>query len=200
VLEEAMLLRRIARRSGLDGNPLRRRSDRLEAWLVMVLLAGVVLGGPPLAWQVGEVAYDHAARASELDRRHRFPVGAVLVEDSVRRSGTATDRAQPQSTRVRARWTGPDGTPGDGVVNAEVGAKAGSVVVIWTNEHGAVTQPPVERYPSTDALVAGLLTMFVLAAGGRCLLLVVRVRLNRRRMERWQTQWTLVEPVWSGRR
>jgi hypothetical protein len=38
---------RLARALGLDGNPLRRASDRAEAWLRIGLLAVFLIAGPP---------------------------------------------------------------------------------------------------------------------------------------------------------
>src|SRR5260370_8544124 len=40
---------RLARRMGLGRNPLRRRTDRIEAWVSAGLLAAFLIGAP-LAW------------------------------------------------------------------------------------------------------------------------------------------------------
>jgi hypothetical protein len=48
--------------------------------------------------------------------------------------------------------------------------------------------------------MAGFATALALLALIACLRLVVRNRLNKRRLAGWQTEWTLIEPRWSGRR
>jgi hypothetical protein len=48
---------RLARTLGLDGNPLRRGSDRAEAWLRIGLLAVFLIAGPLVALGTGGWAY-----------------------------------------------------------------------------------------------------------------------------------------------
>jgi len=48
---------RLARALGLDRNPLRRASDRAEAWIRIALLAVFLIAGPIAALSVGGSAY-----------------------------------------------------------------------------------------------------------------------------------------------
>ena len=48
---------RLARALGLDGNPLRRASDRAEAWIRIGLLAVFLIAGPVAASAAGGWAY-----------------------------------------------------------------------------------------------------------------------------------------------
>jgi len=48
---------RLARALGLDGNPLRRASDRAEAWIRIGLLAVFLIAGPMVALGAGGWAY-----------------------------------------------------------------------------------------------------------------------------------------------
>lgn len=48
---------RLARVLGLDGNPLRRASDRAEAWIRAGLVAIFLIVGPLAALHVGRLAY-----------------------------------------------------------------------------------------------------------------------------------------------
>ena len=54
---------RLARALGLDSNPLRRASDRAEAWIRIGLLAVFLIAGPMVASVAGGWAY-HAANAA----------------------------------------------------------------------------------------------------------------------------------------
>ena len=57
--------KRLARALGLDGNPLRRASDRAEAWIRIGLLAVFLIAGPLVALGAGHRAY-HAGMAGVL--------------------------------------------------------------------------------------------------------------------------------------
>jgi hypothetical protein len=54
---------RLARILGFDGNPLRRASDRAEAWIRVSLLAAFLIAGPLAALGAGHWAY-HAGIAA----------------------------------------------------------------------------------------------------------------------------------------
>jgi hypothetical protein len=76
-----MLAGRIARRVGVDRNPLRRRSDRVEAWLTLAMVVMILVAGPLAAWRAADAAYRDSTRALERDQQHRFEVPATLAED-----------------------------------------------------------------------------------------------------------------------
>jgi hypothetical protein len=191
-------MNRLARRVGLDRNPLRRRSDRIEAWLAVALAAAVVLCGPVLIWWVGATAYRSSLAAAEREHTQLFQVDAVLLEDA---DGLAYVRGENGEWPVpaRARWTAPDGARRTGKIVTESAAAAGTVVVIWTDVHGNLVDPSNAVTPPGAALGAGLATALALAAVHASLLLVIRRTLHRRRMASWELEWTVVEPRWSSR-
>jgi hypothetical protein len=190
---------RLTRRVGLDRNPLRRRTDRMQAWLALALASAVILCGPLLIWWVGATAYRSALAAAERERAQWFQVDAVLLEDT---DGLAYVRGEDGAWPVpaQARWTAPDGAQRTGKVVTESAAAAGTVVVILTDVHGDLVDPSNSPSPSGAALGAGLATALALAAVHASLLLVIRRTLSRRRMASWELEWTVVEPRWSSRR
>jgi hypothetical protein len=190
---------RLARRIGLDRNPLRRRTDRVEAWIRLVLAFAVALCGPVLVCWVGAVAYRSAHAAAEHEREHLFAVDAVLLEDTV---GLAYVRGEDGvwPVSVMARWTAPSGGRRTGKVVTESAGAAGTVVVIWTDARGDVADTTNSLSPSGAALGAGIATALGIAAVHASVLLVIRRSLNRRRMVSWQLEWAVVEPRWSSRR
>ena len=71
---------RLARALGLDRNPLRRASDRAEAWIRIALLAVFLIAGPIAALSVGGIGVsrgDHrglgAGRPGRPRQRDRAP-------------------------------------------------------------------------------------------------------------------------------
>jgi hypothetical protein len=57
---------RLARALGLDGNPLRRASDRAEAWIRVGLLAVFLIAGPIAAVTAGGWAYHAGVTAARV--------------------------------------------------------------------------------------------------------------------------------------
>jgi hypothetical protein len=57
---------RLARALGLDGNPLRRASDRAEAWIRIGLLAVFLIAGPLAALGAGGWAYHAGITAAQV--------------------------------------------------------------------------------------------------------------------------------------
>jgi hypothetical protein len=93
---------RISRRLGYDHNPLRRRSDRIQAWLLPAAVGAFLILGPLLAalaiwWAHGQnTATRHAQRSW-----HSVP--AVLLASAP--GPLMTDNgANSWLVRVPARW------------------------------------------------------------------------------------------------
>jgi hypothetical protein len=59
-------LRRLARALGLDRNPLRRATDRAEAWIRVGLLAVFLIAGPMAALGAGHWAYHARITAAQV--------------------------------------------------------------------------------------------------------------------------------------
>jgi hypothetical protein len=165
-----------------------------------LLVAVVLLVEPFVVWRTSEAAYRSEVAAFERDRRQeRFKVNAVLLADAAAYFHVDGDAAATQDP-VPARWTAPDGTPRTGKVVPSGLVPAGSVAVIWTDAHGDRTDPLASAHPTGMAVATGLMMALSLGIGSVCLLLVLRRRLNKRRMAEWQMEWLFIEPRWSGRR
>src|SRR4051794_22595803 len=190
---------RIARRVGVDRNPLRRRSDRLEAWLTLAMVLVILVAGPLAAWRAANAVYRDSARAAERDRLHRFQVSATLVENVPVLAQGYGDVGATEAF-AQARWISPDGAARSGPVPAPPGQRAGTRVAVWTDVHGGPVGPPVGHHPATNALAGGIVAILGVLAAAIGVLMAVHWRIQRRRMDEWQVGWMFVEPVWSGRR
>ncbi|MFH8470427.1 hypothetical protein [Streptomyces sp. NPDC017991] len=168
-------------------NPLRRRSDRIEAWTL--LTAGL------LALLVGTLAGLWATRSVELglarERVEWRPVTALLTE---RAPGTASGSEQ---VWAEVRWSVADGSTHEGQTRVDPGSAAGTRVTVWSDLQGRlVTRPATQAQASLRAGLIGVLVgataTLVPLAGGR----LVTGRLERRRLDRWDTEWERVGPQW----
>jgi hypothetical protein len=175
-------------------NPLRRRADIVEAWVVLAVWAVVAVGGT-----VAGLVTAHAAdEAFDRQRAERYSLNGVLLTDvprSLEGPGATSDKAA-----ARVRWTDRDGSVHTDGTLVDTGRKAGSGVVVWTDGRGGiVTEPPSPVEAAVEAgvlAIAAALTLAGLAFGGGAL---ARWRLDRRRVERWGRQWELIGPQWSHR-
>ncbi|WP_349345301.1 Rv1733c family protein [Streptomyces rapamycinicus] len=173
-------------------NPLRRRSDVIEAWVVLVTGLVMAVGGPVAGVAAG-TAVDASLRQERADR-HRVP--AVLKEDAPVAQPAADGSATGQ-VRAIVRWTGPDGAVHTGTARVHDGSKAGTATEIWTDDRGRMVQrpptpsrsPPARCSPGRPAAGVGAVS---LAGRG-----VARWRLDRARTREWGRAWAEVGPRWS---
>lgn len=169
-------------------NPLRRRVDVLEAWLVLAVWTLIAVGGT-LAGTVTALAADGVFARQ---RAERTAVHAVLLTD------TPAAAANSYRTRAKVRWTDHDGSVHTGTALVNNGKNAGADVTVWTDtQDDLVTEPPSREAAAVEAGLLG--TAAALAVAG----LVVgawggtRWWLDRRRIDEWGTEWDLVGPQWG---
>jgi hypothetical protein len=170
-------------------NPLRRRSDIAEAWLVLLTAVVMVVAAPVVAL-VATHSLDQALQrlAREEDRaRHRTV--AVLLDDPSWQAAWGVEGDSHAFARVR--WRAPDGTVRQDRARVETSKHLGQTTRIWTDARGHLTAPPLT--PGQAHLRARLAGVAI--GGTVCLLLlsariaVVR-RLDQTRMSEWDTALT----------
>jgi hypothetical protein len=176
-------------------NPLKRRSDVVEAWAG--LAAGVVMAvGAPISG----IAAAHSMHDSIIQQnqdRHR--VSATLTHDAPGVATTRAEGANPDRVRAPVQWHDASGRTHSAHVTVAPGAKAGTTTPVWVDGRQQVTEPPLDAVQATvqtDIIGAG-------AAGGFCVAALaahrlVRLDLDRRRSRQWQREWEKVGPQWSG--
>jgi hypothetical protein len=191
---------RLARVLAVDGNPLRRASDRAEAWIRAGLLAVFLAAGPAAALAAGHWASSAAgAGAGAPPTAHLRAVEAVLLQPAMTGAGPAA-AGRDGRVWVRARWEDADVSAATVEVPAPAGAPAGAVVTVWLDASGRIAgSPEPARSPGAAVLAA----MVALAAVGLALLAVLRLTqlfLNWRRLAAWEAAWRSVGPRWTGHR
>ncbi|MER8015093.1 hypothetical protein ACIQ7S_17105 [Streptomyces griseoluteus] len=173
-------------------NPLRRRADVVEGWV----LVGVWL----LTLLAGTAAGLTAARTVEHDlareRAAAHPMVAYVVAHAPGRSGARGWAAERVWTEVR--WTAPDGSRRTGQVRVTPGAASGAPVAVWTDGRGRLANRPAT--PTEAAVRAAFIATLaataaaaVPCAAGRRLL----ARLERHRLARWDSEWSRLGPQWG---
>ena len=96
-------LTRLARALGLDRNPLRRATDRAEAWIRVGLLAVFLIAGPMAALGAGHWAYHAGITAGRVPAAPAHRVKPAALQ------GIPTTTDPPwvgQGSRAGVRWEG----------------------------------------------------------------------------------------------
>lgn len=185
---------RFRRWAGLDGNSLRRRSDRLQAWARLTGLA-LVIGGLVFTGIAAHNTYTDDVALQHANAKVGYRVtGQVL---------SATDaQVSPDGSvlrgMVRVSWRDRTGHQRVQLLIAPVGAKAPrGKIPVWVDARGhASTSPPNAGRPITAAALAAVLGTGLTVTSTVLLYLLAMIPVERRRLAEWQREWTVVEPGW----
>ncbi len=193
-------LARCACRLGFDRNPLRRRTDRIEAVIRLATVILLLVTVPIAAIVAGREADQLTLRQAHAQQAAEHEVTAVLLQRA-QATGGPDPYTSVQLTYVLARRQPPGQPPRAGQVLAPAGAPAGSTVAVWIDASGAIASPPPDhREIAGDVCVAAIIASMV-----AILLLLesnalARRVLDRRRLNAWDAEWRATGPLWSGRR
>ncbi|MEU8504490.1 hypothetical protein AB0C40_07090 [Streptomyces brevispora] len=184
-------------------NPLRRATDRREAWVALVAFVLLVLAAPALGWLFGSRADDTLQETVRAQQARSHLTTAVVVRRAtgarhfVADPEISTDRAA--LTTVSARWQAPDGTARSATVTtASRNTAPGARVRIWTDRDGQPTLRPMDAPTAhTHAVLAGfgaaMLVALLIEAGRR----LIVWRMVQQRYERLDRAWAEAGPDWG---
>ncbi|WP_043263405.1 hypothetical protein [Streptomyces sp. CT34] len=182
-------------------NPVRRRTDRTEAWIALAAALLIVLGAPAAGWFAGRAAHGALLEAVRRQHRERYPVWATAGRPVSR----PTAHPDPETTsqhaarlRTVARWTGRDGSTHTAEIATPRSREPGARFRIWTDGRGRIVPRPMdEGAAATHAVLAGLAVAGaaggLVEAGRR---LAVR-QLMVRRFRRWDAAWERAGQDWG---
>lgn len=185
---------RIVIRLGLDGNPLRRRIDKISV-LSMAGLLAVFLAVAPVASVAVAHAVARAATAEEHGQRTWRQVPAVLEQAATAPPG---EYYGGYGSWTLARWRTPAGRPMAGMIAAPAGAALGSRVPIWITGSGRWAGIPLTRASAQVRVVLAVVaTTIMLAMALFWIAIVVWRWLDWRRIAGWEASWNTVGPQWT---
>ncbi|MEU6139730.1 hypothetical protein ABZ848_05130 [Streptomyces sp. NPDC047081] len=183
-------------------NPLRRRSDLVEAWVALVALVLILVAAPVIGSLVGGVAEDALQQSVRDQRAARHQVTATVVR-KLNRSPLDTDPETSSSrdlrSRVLADWTAPDGTHQHGAALADLRSPhSGDHFRIWTDGHGRIVARPLDSATATThAVLAGFGAAMLTAGFVEGTRRMIVWRMVRRRYARWDQAWDKAGPDWG---
>jgi hypothetical protein len=180
-------------RLGLDGNCLRRRTDRIAAFATVGLIVVFLVVTPIVDIFAGHWAY-RWSMSQQRDQQSWRAVTAVLLQKApVEPSGF-----DASGSWTVARWTPPGGHARSGAISVPAGTPAGSRVRIWLDSSGRWAGLPLGRQTVVVRVVMAIMgTTLVLAAAAITVASVGLWLLDRRRMAGWEADWNAVGPQWT---
>jgi hypothetical protein len=177
----------------LGRNALRRPVDRIEAAVIICLVAAFLTVAVAAACFAGHICQSQRAAAARLR-----PAAAVLSQP-----GPVATSPVPAA---RARWPLPNGTEHSGTLTTVTApaignAPAGTSVQLRLDRSGKPLVPP----PSLgDTIFTALLVGIIPTAGATVVLILsyrlCRMVLDRHRLARWESAWEATGPRWTSRR
>ncbi|GAA3506143.1 hypothetical protein GCM10019016_132580 [Streptomyces prasinosporus] len=180
-------------------NPLRRRSDVIEAWTVSAVAVLVCVGAPLVGAVVARWAHDEARATAAEQRADRHRVRAEVVGGPA--GAPSSSRAGEQRVpRATVRWTEPGGGRRTALARVPAGTRRGDVVHVWFDSRGRDVPPPVDSATVWQhGIGMGVCAAGVSAAGVLLVHRAVRETMLRRRLAEWERAWARTEPEWTRR-
>jgi hypothetical protein len=175
-------------------NPLKRRVDAVESWVVLAAWALTVLAGV-VAGLATARSVEHGMARERVEWR---PVVALLTEQVPGSSEGRSETSSGERVWAKVRWAADDGSSHTGQARVWPGSGVGTPVTVWTDPQGhLVTKPATASEARLRASLigglAGVCAATIPFIGGRAL----RSRLESRRIDQWDTEWARFGPLWG---
>ncbi|MEU9336015.1 hypothetical protein AB0D49_23025 [Streptomyces sp. NPDC048290] len=164
-------------------NPLRRRTDRIEARITLALLLLVPPLGCAALVAAGDTAQRHYRAVAEREARTRHQVTAVVI-----------GAAPPAEVRL----TAPDGRTRTVLTAVPPGRTAGDTVRVWVSSDGTPTGPPMPAGEIRSRAVGwAMLAFLTVALLGYAVHAIAVLALRWRNLAAWDARWAETAPRWT---
>ncbi|MFB7506557.1 Rv1733c family protein [Streptomyces broussonetiae] len=178
-------------------NPLRRHSDVVEAWTVLVVAVLLFVVAPLVGVAAGLRAHDQASALAARARAARHEARAQVIGDPPRRV-SAAEGVRQSPYRAQVRWTEPGKGTRTAWARVPAGTRIGDTVSVWFDGQGRAVAPP----PNGTAVWQHAVTIGVCAAGGAAAVVLFGHAMERRialrhRMAEWEREWAQTGPRWN---
>ncbi|NEC32330.1 hypothetical protein [Streptomyces rubrogriseus] len=181
-------------------NPLRRRSDVVEAWTKVVVALLLFVAAPALGAATAWWGHGQAQAIVAAQRAERHHVRATVVDRTPGTLSTGQLGGQ-HSYRATVHWKAPDGAEKSTTARVPADSRHGDTVDVWLDSHGQSVPPPSDgaeiwQHSATIGSFTTIGTVLTVLLAHRA----VRAVAMRHRMAEWDRDWALTEPQWTHRR
>jgi len=178
-----------------DRNPLRRKLDRVEAFIFGGLLVAAAAAAPTAAMRASHWAHSDAVRVAQVQRAtSHLERAELLAPPSATTSGYTVASMAP----AIAQWTTPAGKLRAGYIEVPANAAKGQEFPVWVDHAGDVTSPPLTPAEIADqGTFASAMAIVVTLVACLTTALITRLIVNRRRLAAWDADWVVTAPKWN---
>jgi len=182
----------------LRHNPLRRRSDLLEACIGIGLTLAALAATPLAMFLVGDAAHHHYTRTAQHQIETRHHTTAVLLEDARRHPEPGSAEAKKTRYPTKVRFTDPNGHTHTATTDVQPALPKGSTIRVWASIDGKITDPPLS--PSqvrSRAMGSAIIAALGVHATAAVAYGTASRTLHRRNLAAWDTAWAETAPRWT---
>jgi hypothetical protein len=178
-------------------NPLRRHSDVVETWMLLIVAVLLFVLTPLVGVAAGLRAHHTAQTLAAAQRAERHPVRALVIGDRPEPlSAVQGERDDPYHAQVR--WTEPGKGTRTASARVPAGTRTGDTVTVWFDTRGRCVAPP----PDDAAAWQHAVTIGLYAAGGTAAVVLLGHAVERRialrhRLAEWEREWARTGPRWT---
>ncbi|WP_121709294.1 hypothetical protein [Streptomyces sp. E5N91] len=181
-------------------NPLRRRSDVVEAWTKVLVALLLFVAAPALGAATAWWGHGQAQAIVAEQRAERHHVRATVVDRTLGTLSTGELGGQ-HTYRATVHWKAPDGTEKSTTARVPADTRHGDTVDVWLDSRGQSVPPPSDsaeiwQHSATIGSFTTIGTVLTALLAHRA----VRAVAMRHRMAEWDRDWALTEPQWTHRR
>ncbi|MFF5499227.1 hypothetical protein [Streptomyces aquilus] len=181
-------------------NPLRRRSDVVEAWTTLVVVLLLLLVAPLAGALTARWAHSEAQAVAASQRADRHSVRAEVV-GGIPNELPTVQGSRAHTFRTTVTWTEPGEGRRTATARVPAGSRDGDMVTVWFDSRGRNVPAPtnavsVWQHTVTMGACATAGTVGVILLGR----LAVRHVATRHRLAEWEAEWARTEPEWTRRR
>ncbi|BBA88989.1 transmembrane protein [Mycobacterium pseudoshottsii JCM 15466] len=160
-------------------NPLLRRADRVEALVVLIVLAASLVA-IPVAAVLGAVVFNARADQYAEQAQVRHPVTAEVT-------GT-TRNPNTEAVVVQVRWPGA-AAQHSGSLQRTSPVKAGQRIQVWVDRDDNLVRPPTPTWhAAVDAVGVTMVILLSMCVVLAALVAAVRTQLDRVRDAQWDRE------------
>ena len=167
---------------GRDHNPLRRRSDRIQAWTGLAAVV-LVIAMIPVALFSSLRTWQHFSAVSDRELGSRQLISATVV-------GSDPESRIARNHLATLSWNYPGPVQHTGHVAVTGSTHTGDLVPVWVDDDGDMTGAPMTRlHVWLDTLGVGVgLMLAAVVVGGGCYR-GIRAVLDRHRARELDQEW-----------
>ncbi|QTE02580.1 Rv1733c family protein [Streptomyces cyanogenus] len=182
----------------LRRNPLRRRSDLVQAWLGLGLLLAALAVTPVATVLVGDAAHRHYTRIAVRQADTRHHTTATLLQDARQHPEPGSVEARKTRYPTRVRFADPGGHVRTATTDVPPALRKGSTIRVWADTDGNITDPPLSPGRVRDRAkgAAVIAALGVQATAAAAYATAARV-IQRRNVAAWDAAWAETAPRWT---